>query len=171
MSRSQATSGAHHPARRFAVLTEASDASSPLILLGLSAAAMGGYNTTDKSLSAAVSQLWSRATRLHVVVGGPYYDRGGDAGSNAARLVCPQIPQSEWYPSDLCQGVLHLVDCAGRAAALRHPFAVRGPTFTPIRGRWIRSPRSRPRTSTRTRPGWGARWRSSWPVLRARTSG
>jgi 4-amino-4-deoxy-L-arabinose transferase-like glycosyltransferase len=116
---------AHRPARRFAVLTEASDASSPLILLGLSAAAMGGYNTTDKSLSAdGLATLVARHEARYVLVGGPYYDRGGDAGSNAARLVCPQIPQSEWYPSDPRQGVLHLVDCAGRAAALRHPFAV-----------------------------------------------
>jgi hypothetical protein len=58
------------------------------------------------------------------LVGGPYYDRGGNAASNAARLVCPQIPQSIWYPTDPQQGVLHLLDCAGRAAALRHPYAV-----------------------------------------------
>jgi 4-amino-4-deoxy-L-arabinose transferase-like glycosyltransferase len=116
---------AHHPTRRFAVLTEASDAASPMILLGLSAAAMGGYNTTDRSLSAAgLAELVARREARYVLVGGPYYDRGGDAGSNAARLVCPQIPQSAWYPADPKQGVLHLLDCAGRAAALRHPFAV-----------------------------------------------
>ncbi|MGD0981416.1 MAG: glycosyltransferase family 39 protein [Solirubrobacteraceae bacterium] len=115
----------HHPTKRFAVLTEASDAASPMILLGLSAAAIGGYNTTDKSLTAAgLADLVARHEARYVLVGGPYYDRGGDAGSNAARLVCPQIPQSAWYPSDPTQGVLHLLDCAGRASALRHPFAV-----------------------------------------------
>ena len=116
---------AHHPTARFAVLTEASDASSPMILLGLSAAAMGGYNTTDPALSAdGLANLVARHEARYVLVGGPYYDRGGNAASTAARLVCPQIPQSVWYPSDPQQGVLHLVDCAGRANALNHPFAV-----------------------------------------------
>jgi 4-amino-4-deoxy-L-arabinose transferase-like glycosyltransferase len=116
---------AHHPTQRFAVLTEASDASSPLILMGLSAAAMGGYNTTDRALSAdGLATLVARHEARYVLVGGPYYDRGGNAASNAARLVCPQIPQSSWYPADPAQGVLHLVDCAGRASQLRHPYAV-----------------------------------------------
>jgi 4-amino-4-deoxy-L-arabinose transferase-like glycosyltransferase len=117
--------GAHNPTKRFAVLTEASDAASPMILMGLSAAAMGGYNTIDPALSAAgLATLVARHEARYVLVGGPYYDRGGNAASNAARLVCPQIPQSIWYPSSPQQGVLHLVDCAGRAAQLRHPFAV-----------------------------------------------
>jgi 4-amino-4-deoxy-L-arabinose transferase-like glycosyltransferase len=115
----------HHPTKRFAVLTEASDAASPLILLGLSAAAMGGYNTTDPALSGAgLADLVAHHEARYVLVGGPYYDRGGNAGSNAARLVCPQIAQSLWYPADPRQGVLHLLDCADRASALRHPYAV-----------------------------------------------
>jgi hypothetical protein len=116
---------AHRPAQRFAVLTEASDAASPLILLGLSAAAMGGYNTTDPALSGdGLAGLVAHHQARYVLVGGPYYDRGGNAASNAARLVCPQIAQSVWYPADPRQGVLHLLDCAGRAAALRHADAV-----------------------------------------------
>jgi 4-amino-4-deoxy-L-arabinose transferase-like glycosyltransferase len=116
---------AHRPTRRFAVLTEASDAASPLILLGLGAAAMGGYNTTDPALSGdGLASLVARHQARYVLVGGPYYDRGGNAGSNAARLVCPQIAQSVWYPADPRQGVLHLLDCAGRAVALRHADAV-----------------------------------------------
>ncbi|HUB76511.1 MAG TPA: glycosyltransferase family 39 protein, partial [Solirubrobacteraceae bacterium] len=115
----------HRPAARFALLTEASDASSPLILMGLDAAAMGGYNSTDRSLTAAgLASLVAHHEARYVLVGGPYFDRGGDAASNAARLVCPQVPQAQWYPSDPVQGTLHLVDCAGRAGALRHPFAV-----------------------------------------------
>jgi 4-amino-4-deoxy-L-arabinose transferase-like glycosyltransferase len=116
---------AHDPTKRFALLTEASDAASPLILLGLNAAAMGGYNTTDAALSGdGLATLVARHEARYVLVGGPYYDRGGNAASNAARLVCPQIPQAVWYPTDPMQGVLHLVDCAGRAAALRAPVAV-----------------------------------------------
>jgi 4-amino-4-deoxy-L-arabinose transferase-like glycosyltransferase len=116
---------AHHPTQRYAVLTEASDASSPLILLGVNAAAMGGYNTTDRALSGdGLARLVAGHEARYVLVGGPYYDRGGNAASNAARLVCPQIRQSSWYPTDPQQGVLHLLDCAGRASALRHPYAV-----------------------------------------------
>ncbi|HEX2702220.1 MAG TPA: hypothetical protein VHM72_02165, partial [Solirubrobacteraceae bacterium] len=116
---------AHRPTQRFALLTEASDAASPLILLGLNAAAMGGYNTTDPALSGdGLASLVARHEARYVLVGGPYYDRGGNAASNAARLVCPQIAQSIWYPADPKQGVLHLLDCAGRATALRHPYAV-----------------------------------------------
>ena len=116
---------AHDPTKRFAVLTEASDAASPLILLGLSAAAMGGYNTTDAALNGdGLANLVAHREARYVLVGGPYYDRGGNAASNAARLVCPQIPQSVWNPADPTQGVLHLLDCAGRSAALRDPFAV-----------------------------------------------
>jgi hypothetical protein len=50
--------------------------------------------------------------------------RGGNGASAAARLVCPQVPQAVWYPASPVQGTLHLVDCAGKAAALRHPARV-----------------------------------------------
>ena len=32
----------------------------------------------------------------YVLIGGPYAARGGNAASNAARLVCPEIPQAVW---------------------------------------------------------------------------
>jgi 4-amino-4-deoxy-L-arabinose transferase-like glycosyltransferase len=115
----------HHPTKRFAVLTEASDGSSPLILLGIDAAAMGGYNTTDPALSGdGLARLVAEHQARYVVVGGPYADRGGNGASTAARLVCPQIPQAVWYPASPAQGTLHLVDCAGRAGALRDPYTV-----------------------------------------------
>jgi 4-amino-4-deoxy-L-arabinose transferase-like glycosyltransferase len=115
----------HHPTKRFAVLTEASDGSSPLILMGIDAAAMGGYNTIDPALSGdGLARLVAEHQARYVVVGGPYADRGGNAASTAARLVCPQIPQAVWYPASPAQGTLRLVDCAGRAAALRDPYAV-----------------------------------------------
>jgi len=115
----------HHPTHDFQVLTESSDGSSPLILLGIRAAAMGGYNTTDPALSGdGLARLVAEHKARYVVVGGPYFQRGGNGASAAARLVCPQVPQALWYPASPVQGTIHLVDCAGRAAALRHPYAV-----------------------------------------------
>jgi hypothetical protein len=34
------------------------------------------------------------------------------------------VPQALWYPASPAQGTLHLVDCRGKAAALRHPYRV-----------------------------------------------
>jgi 4-amino-4-deoxy-L-arabinose transferase-like glycosyltransferase len=114
----------HHPTKRFAVLTEASDGSAVLILLGLDAAALAGYSATDPALSGdGLARLVADHEARYVIVGGPYADRGGNGASTAARLVCPQIPQALWYPAAPAQGSLHLVDCRGRAAALRHPYA------------------------------------------------
>ena len=113
------------PTYDFQVLTESSDGASPLILLGVRAAAMGGYNTTDPALSGpGLAKLVAEHKARYVVVGGPYYQRGGNGASAAARLVCPQVPQAVWYPASPIQGTLHLVDCAGKAAALRHPARV-----------------------------------------------
>ncbi len=86
---------------------------------------MGGYNTTDPALSGAgLARLVAEHRARFVVVGGPYFQRGGNGASAAARLVCPQVPQALWDPASPSQGVLHLVDCAGKAAALRHPYRV-----------------------------------------------
>jgi 4-amino-4-deoxy-L-arabinose transferase-like glycosyltransferase len=112
----------HHPTQRFTVLTESSDASSPLILLGLSAAALGGYNTTDPALSGdGLADLVAHHEARYVLLGGPYWDRGGNAATRAARLVCPLVPQGTWDPAQPDSTDFFLVDCAGRAAALRHP--------------------------------------------------
>jgi 4-amino-4-deoxy-L-arabinose transferase-like glycosyltransferase len=115
----------HDPTHDFEVLTESSDGASPLILLGIRAAAMGGYNTTDPALSGSgLAALVAEHKARYVVVGGPYFQRGGNGASAAARLVCPQVPQAVWYPASPVQGTIHLVDCAGRAADLRDPYRV-----------------------------------------------
>ena len=115
----------HDPTGDLQVLTESSDGASPLILLGLRAAAMGGYNTTDRALSGpGLAKLVAAHRARYVVVGGPFFQRGGNGASAAARLVCPQVPQAVWYPASPSQGTLHLVDCAGKAAALRDPVHV-----------------------------------------------
>jgi hypothetical protein len=113
------THGATQP---YALLTESSDQASPLILLGLGADASGGYNTTDPAISAGqLATLVAEHRARYVYVGGPYDTRGGNAASNAARLVCPEIPQAVWDNGDSIGGSF-LVDCAGRARLLRHPY-------------------------------------------------
>jgi hypothetical protein len=110
----------HDATKRFTVLTESSDSSSPLILLGLHAAAMGGYNTTDPALSAGgLATLVADGDARYVALGGSYWDRGGNAAITAARLVCQPIAQASWDPAQASSREFYLVDCAGRAAALR----------------------------------------------------
>jgi len=115
------THGATQP---YQLLTESSDQASPFILLGLNADAEGGYNTTDPAMSAAtLANLVATGRARYFYVGGPYDARGGNSASNAARLVCPEVPEYLWWgafggPYDSSW----LVDCHGRAGALRHPY-------------------------------------------------
>jgi 4-amino-4-deoxy-L-arabinose transferase-like glycosyltransferase len=112
--------GATHP---YALFTQSSDQASPLILLGLRAAAAGGYNTTDPALSGdQLATLVAENKARYFLVAGPYSSRGGNGASTAARLVCPEIPAQIW--SDGISNGLgsYLVDCAGKASELRHPY-------------------------------------------------
>jgi hypothetical protein len=114
----------HGGTRPFELLTESSDQASPFILLGLDADAEGGYNTTDPAMSRyTLANLVATGRARYFYIGGPYDARGGNDASTAARLVCPEIPEYLWYgalggPYDNSW----LVDCHGRAAALRHPY-------------------------------------------------
>jgi 4-amino-4-deoxy-L-arabinose transferase-like glycosyltransferase len=116
------THGATHP---YELLTQSFDQASPLILLGLQAAAEGGYNTTDPALSGQqLAGLVSERRARYLLIGGPYANRGGNSAATAARLVCPEIPQIVWSAGSSAGGAGgFLVDCAGRAAKLRHPYA------------------------------------------------
>jgi hypothetical protein len=55
------------------------------------------------------------------MIAGPYASRGGNGASTAARLVCPEIPGIVWA-AGTPGGGSYLLDCAGKAAALRHPY-------------------------------------------------
>ena len=59
----------------------------------------------------------------YVLIGGPYASRGGNAASTAARLVCPEIPLRIWSGGSSYGNGSYLLDCAGRASQLRHPYA------------------------------------------------
>jgi 4-amino-4-deoxy-L-arabinose transferase-like glycosyltransferase len=115
----------NRPAARYPLLTQSSDQAAPLILLGLRASAEGGYGASDPALSnARLATLVAAGEARYFLISGPYSDRGGNSGETAARLVCPEIPEAIWAPPHSPNlGGSFLVDCAGRAAKLRHPYA------------------------------------------------
>jgi 4-amino-4-deoxy-L-arabinose transferase-like glycosyltransferase len=114
---------AHGETQPYALFTQSSDQASPLILLGLRATAEGGYNTTDPALSGdQLATLVAEHKARYFLVTGPYSSRGGNGGSTAARLVCPEIPAQIWSYG-ISNGLgSYLVDCAGKASELRHPY-------------------------------------------------
>jgi 4-amino-4-deoxy-L-arabinose transferase-like glycosyltransferase len=116
------THGATHP---YELLTQSVDQASSFILLGLRAGAEGGYNTTDPALSATrLANLVSQRKARYLLIAGPYANRGGNSAATAARLVCPEIPQIVWSAGSSGGGAGgYLLDCAGKAAELRHPYA------------------------------------------------
>jgi len=110
---------AHRPGSRWAVLTEASDTAAPLTLLGLSAAALGGYSATDPAVDAAgLARLVDSGQARYVWLGGAYSGRGGNAAIRATPLACRYVPADVWRGAGRRSG-LSLWDCAGRGAALR----------------------------------------------------
>jgi hypothetical protein len=115
----------NQPADRYPLLTQSSDQAAPLILLGLRASAEGGYGASDPALSnTRLAALVAAGEARYFLISGPYSDRGGNSGETAARLVCAEIPEVVWAPAHSPNlGGSYLVDCAGRAAELRHPYA------------------------------------------------
>jgi 4-amino-4-deoxy-L-arabinose transferase-like glycosyltransferase len=113
----------HGATRPYALLTESSDQVDPLILLGLAGAAAGGYNTTDPALSGPrLAALVAAHKARYVMIGGPFARRGGNDALSAARLVCPEIPGVIWSAGASNGKGSFLVDCAGKARELRHPY-------------------------------------------------
>jgi hypothetical protein len=106
----------------YPLFTQSSDEAAPLILLGLAASAEGGYGAGDPALAnARLSTLVAEHEARYILIGGAYAQRGGNSAATAARLVCPEIPQLIWAPHTYGQSFF-LVDCAGKAAQLRHPY-------------------------------------------------
>jgi 4-amino-4-deoxy-L-arabinose transferase-like glycosyltransferase len=110
----------HRPGSRYALLTVASNAAAPYILLGLDAAAAGGYGGTDPALDGrGLARLVRRGEARYMLLGGVYSSRGGNRASAATLRACRLIAPAVWKsPLDYPNG-LALFDCAGRAAALR----------------------------------------------------
>jgi hypothetical protein len=113
----------HGDTQPYALLTQSSDQADPLILLGLRATAVGGYNTTDPAMSGTqLADLVSAHRARYVLIAGPYASRGGNGASTAARLVCPEVVGSIWAAGTRGASE-YLVDCAGQARNLRAPYA------------------------------------------------
>jgi 4-amino-4-deoxy-L-arabinose transferase-like glycosyltransferase len=112
---------AHGATKPYALLTESSEPAAPLILLGLDASSEGGYGASDQALSASgLATLVATRKARYLLLEGPFALRAGNSAIVAARLVCTEIPQIIWG-GGAASGSL-LVDCAGRAAALHHPY-------------------------------------------------
>ncbi len=119
-------------AGRFQLLTQASLTADTPILLGLRAAALGGYGGVDPALDGpGLGRLVASGEARYVVLGGGYAYLGGNAASTAAARVCPEVPVSAWRgpgaveaPTDSSTSAeptsegLHLLDCRGQATAL-----------------------------------------------------
>ena len=114
------------------MLTEGSNTAAVFTLLGGSAAAMGGYGTTDPALTPVkLAALIERGETRFVALGGGYASRGGNSASAAVAKVCRRLPPSRWrakhnfgtaaqpdyaYPHGGWNLVLY--DCAGRTRRL-----------------------------------------------------
>jgi 4-amino-4-deoxy-L-arabinose transferase-like glycosyltransferase len=111
---------AHGANGRFQLLTQASLTADSPILLGLRAAALGGYGGVDPALDGpGLARLVASGQARYLLLGGSYAYLGGNAASRAAARVCPQVPLVAWGGSlaHEREGV-YLLDCAGRAGEL-----------------------------------------------------
>jgi 4-amino-4-deoxy-L-arabinose transferase-like glycosyltransferase len=110
----------HGAKGRFQLLTEASLTADSPILLGLRAAALGGYGGVDPALDGpGLGRLVASGQARYVLIGDGYAYLGGNAASRAAARVCPEVPLSAWRgPRARASHELYLVDCAGRAREL-----------------------------------------------------
>ena len=109
----------HDPGSRWALLTVASDTSSPLILMGLDAGALGGYSGTDPAVdSPRLASLVEHREARYVLLGGEYSLRGGNRATKAVLSACKELPPSDWNSPVAYPYGLVLFDCAGDEKAL-----------------------------------------------------
>jgi 4-amino-4-deoxy-L-arabinose transferase-like glycosyltransferase len=110
----------HGGTGRIQLLTQASLTADSPILLGLRAAALGGYGGVDPALDGpGLARLVASRQARYLLLGGSYAYLGGNAASSAAARVCPQVPLSAWggVLAHDTEGV-YLLDCGGRAREL-----------------------------------------------------
>jgi 4-amino-4-deoxy-L-arabinose transferase-like glycosyltransferase len=104
----------HRPGSRWALLSVASDTSSPLILLGLDAGALGGYSGTDPAVDGPqLAGMVSSGQARYVLLGGEYSLRGGNLATRAVLRACRELAPSEWKSPVAYPFGLVLFDCAG----------------------------------------------------------
>jgi 4-amino-4-deoxy-L-arabinose transferase-like glycosyltransferase len=109
----------HRPGSRWALLTVASDTSSPMILMGLDAGALGGYSGTDPALDGpGLARLVAKRQARYVLLGGEYSLRGGNRATVAVLRACTELAPAEWNSPIAYPYGLVLFDCAGHEKAL-----------------------------------------------------
>jgi 4-amino-4-deoxy-L-arabinose transferase-like glycosyltransferase len=109
----------HHPGSRWALLSVASDTSSPLILMGLDAGALGGYSGTDPAVDGPrLAGMVARKEARYVLLGGEYSLRGGNLATKAVLRACRELAPQEWHSPIAYPYGLVLFDCAGDEKAL-----------------------------------------------------
>jgi 4-amino-4-deoxy-L-arabinose transferase-like glycosyltransferase len=109
----------HRPGTRWAVLGDASNTVSPMILLGGQAGALGGFSGTDPVLDAAgLARRVAGGRARYVVLGGEFSTRGGNGATVAVQQACRVVTTRAWLPRPLAPNGLILFDCAGRQAAM-----------------------------------------------------
>jgi 4-amino-4-deoxy-L-arabinose transferase-like glycosyltransferase len=110
----------HGATHRFGVFTVDSSTAAPLILMGVNAAALGGYGGTDPAIDGPqLATLVAREEARYVLLGGGYSERGGNGASAATLRACRQVPTAAWGGPPLEPYSFVLFDCRGREAALR----------------------------------------------------
>jgi 4-amino-4-deoxy-L-arabinose transferase-like glycosyltransferase len=109
----------HGPGTRWAVLGDASNTVSSMILLGGQAGALGGFSGTDPVLSGAgLARLVADGRARYVVLGGEFSTRGGNGATVAVQQSCRVVTTRAWLPRPLAANGLILFDCSGREHAM-----------------------------------------------------
>jgi 4-amino-4-deoxy-L-arabinose transferase-like glycosyltransferase len=111
---------AHGSGTRWALLGDASNTISPMILLGGQAGALGGFSGTDPVLDGAgLARLVADGRARYVVLGGEFSTRGGNRATAAVQRACRALKTRAWLPRTIrTSDGLILFDCAGREAAM-----------------------------------------------------
>ncbi len=106
---------AHHPTRRWELLTVSSNTSASIVLLGWRAGALGGYSGTDPAVDGPqLARMVARHEARYVVLGGAYASRGGNLATKAVIRACREIPNEVWlHFRRYSIYSLVLFDCAG----------------------------------------------------------
>jgi 4-amino-4-deoxy-L-arabinose transferase-like glycosyltransferase len=109
----------HHPGSRWALLSVASDTSSPMILMGLDAGALGGYSGTDPAVDGPrLARMVASREARYVLLGGEYSLRGGNLATRAVLRACKELSPTAWHSPIAYPYGLVLFDCAGDENAL-----------------------------------------------------
>jgi 4-amino-4-deoxy-L-arabinose transferase-like glycosyltransferase len=115
----------HDPGSRWDVLTQSSMEADPLILNGVKAGAIGGFNGSDPALSAQqAARMVAKGEVRYFALGSAFPGRQPNAATTAVESVCTEIPSSSYEDSSASasgggpMGQTTLYDCAGKSAQI-----------------------------------------------------